>query len=139
MHWFKRNRKNVLSIFSPFHLGFYHEQSRPDRDDFIDIYLHNVEAKMRFNFKKATEVNSLGNPYDYRSVMHYDKTAFGDGKITMMAKKTVTTRTSSVLDLVFPRVTSSNSTSCTAALHTTAPTLLNQPTDAMIKPATAEC
>jgi len=67
-------------------LGFYHEQSRPDRDRYISVYLHNVKKDMRFNFNKATEINSLGNPYDYRSVMHYDKTAFGDRKITMMPK-----------------------------------------------------
>jgi len=67
-------------------LGFYHEQSRPDRDNYLTIYKHNIKKDMVYNFNKATEVNSLGNPYDYRSVMHYDKTAFGDGKITMMPK-----------------------------------------------------
>jgi len=67
-------------------LGFYHEQSRPDRDRYLDIYFSNIASNMRYNFNKANEVNSLGNPYDYRSVMHYDKTAFGSGRITMMPK-----------------------------------------------------
>lgn len=67
-------------------LGFYHEQSRPDRDNYLNIYFNNIQRDMKYNFDKAREVNSLGNSYDYRSVMHYDKTAFGNGKITMLPK-----------------------------------------------------
>ena len=77
---------SVIVINSHIHLGFYHEQSRPDRDQYLDVYLNNVPSHLRGNFQKASEINSLGNPYDYHSVMHYDKTAFGSGRITMMPK-----------------------------------------------------
>ena len=58
-------------------VGFYHEQSRTDRDDFVTINYHNIkaeEANRNYrNFKKHTQVkiNHLGEKYDYCSVMHY--------------------------------------------------------------------
>jgi hypothetical protein len=58
-------------------LGFDHEHSRPDRDDFIDIHIHNTtEAndnrnKMNYiinpNLSKETIEQS---PYDYHSILH---------------------------------------------------------------------
>ena len=38
---------------------------------------------MQFNFRKQTDIDSQGSPYDYRSVMHYGKKAFGGDKITL--------------------------------------------------------
>ena len=38
---------------------------------------------MEHNFDKAMNIDSRGSPYDYRSIMHYDKVAFGAGKVTM--------------------------------------------------------
>jgi len=66
-------------------LGFYHEQSRPDRDSHVRIRLENIPDNLEYNFKKRTynEVDSLGTPYDYRSVMHYSKNAFGGKEITI--------------------------------------------------------
>ena len=44
---------------------------------------------MSFNFNKqpADKINSMGTPYDYRSMMHYGKTAFGRGKTTIRTKQ----------------------------------------------------
>ncbi|XP_037088433.1 zinc metalloproteinase nas-15-like [Pollicipes pollicipes] len=58
--------------------GFWHEQSRPDRDDHVTIHYDNIQAMMEFNFQKYTwgEVQSLGEPYDIGSVMHYGPYAF---------------------------------------------------------------
>ncbi|XP_057298308.1 uncharacterized protein LOC130629192 [Hydractinia symbiolongicarpus] len=60
-------------------LGFWHEQSRTDRDNYVTILLHNVREGKKHNFAKKLkkDVTTFGLPYDYRSVMHYKKTAFG--------------------------------------------------------------
>jgi len=69
-------------------LGFYHEQSRPDRDQYLKIHLENVPQSWQHNFDKhrSGEIDSLGTKFDYRSVMHYGKTAFGEGKLTLETK-----------------------------------------------------
>jgi len=69
-------------------MGLWHEQSRPDRDSYLNIHWDNIAEIMKFNFRKASrsDVDSLGTPYDYRSVMHYDEVAFGDGSLTIETK-----------------------------------------------------
>jgi len=59
-------------------LGFYHEQSRPDRDNFVEILRDNITpaALRNFNMYPSSRINSLGTPYDYGSVMHYGSKAF---------------------------------------------------------------
>ena len=66
-------------------LGFYHEQSRPDRDDFVTIIWDNIPDNWKHNFNKAseTQVDTRGTPYDYGSVMHYGATL--QGKTTIDA------------------------------------------------------
>jgi len=71
-------------------LGFYHEQSRPDRDNYVDIIWSNIPEGVKFNFNKMTvaEIDSLGTPYDYYSVMHYERTAFStNGQDTIRPKQ----------------------------------------------------
>uniref|UniRef100_A0A3B3I837 Metalloendopeptidase n=1 Tax=Oryzias latipes TaxID=8090 RepID=A0A3B3I837_ORYLA len=62
-------------------LGFYHEQSRYDRDDYVTIVRDNIIQGREFNFDKVLRNVSTthGTPYDYRSVMHYSKDAFTNG------------------------------------------------------------
>ena len=59
-------------------VGFWHEQSRPDRDNYIQVNYVNIENRRWRNFIKRTnrEVDSRGSEYDYGSVMHYEKTKF---------------------------------------------------------------
>jgi len=66
-------------------LGFFHEQSRPDRDRYVRIIWGNIQGGMGFNFNKMTTqtIDSLGTPYDLRSMMHYGGTAFGGGRMTI--------------------------------------------------------
>lgn len=61
--------------------GFWHEQSRADRDEYIRIIWENIEPGMEYNFDKYTwnDIQSLQEPYDYGSVMHYGTHAFAKG------------------------------------------------------------
>jgi len=69
-------------------IGLQHEQSRPDRDSFVTIVSRNIKSGMSFNFNKKSysQVDSLNTPYDYDSMMHYGKTAFGNGRVTIITK-----------------------------------------------------
>ncbi|XP_069479370.1 hatching enzyme 1.2-like isoform X2 [Ambystoma mexicanum] len=58
-------------------LGFVHEQTRSDRDQFVDIIWKYIPQAVVVNFEKAEpETNNLGIMYDYGSVMHYGSFAF---------------------------------------------------------------
>ncbi|MEQ2204537.1 hypothetical protein XENOCAPTIV_014829 [Xenoophorus captivus] len=61
-------------------LGFNHEQSRYDRDDYVQIVFANIITGKEHNFRKVTidESTTHGVPYDYMSVMHYGKDAFSN-------------------------------------------------------------
>lgn len=59
-------------------IGLIHEQSRPDRDMYIDVLYENVYTGFERQFARHDEddVDTLGIGYDYNSVMHYDHDAF---------------------------------------------------------------
>jgi len=70
-------------------LGFYHEQSRPDRDDYVTIVWDKIEQGLEDNFNKYnfSEVTTYGAPYDYGSVLHYPAVGFSiDGSPTIVPK-----------------------------------------------------
>ncbi len=95
-------------------LGFYHEQSRPDRDDYVTIEWTNIgsgsNACIRPRIKLILQDNislhygtgfgnfdihtttDLGTAYDYGSVMHYDQYAF-----TYNGEQTIITTVSSAV------------------------------------------
>ncbi|XP_051549170.1 hatching enzyme 1.2-like [Myxocyprinus asiaticus] len=56
-------------------LGFYHEQTRSDRDQYVRINWENISPDMAYNFQKQ-DTNNQNTPYDYGSIMHYGSTAF---------------------------------------------------------------
>ncbi len=68
-------------------LGFFHEQSRNDRDNYVIVYRENVEDGHWHNFQKVVdqglEAMNL-SPFDFDSIMIYDSNAFAiEGTLTM--------------------------------------------------------
>ncbi|XP_068610180.1 meprin A subunit alpha [Brachionichthys hirsutus] len=59
-------------------LGFYHEQSRSDRDDYVKIWWDQIEEGMEHNFDKYADdfITDLNTAYDYESIMHYRPLSF---------------------------------------------------------------
>ncbi|XP_068085179.1 zinc metalloproteinase nas-6-like [Anabrus simplex] len=59
-------------------LGFWHEHTRPDRDNFVTVHWDNIAPGLESNFMKRpeSEVQYQQMPYDYDSVMHYRPMAF---------------------------------------------------------------
>nr|XP_022905936.1 zinc metalloproteinase nas-15-like [Onthophagus taurus] len=73
----------VSTLGTPIHefmhaLGFHHEQTREERDDFVTILWKNIAMGRENNFEKLKNGTSsdFQVPYDYDSVMHYSKYAF---------------------------------------------------------------
>ncbi|CAI2349544.1 unnamed protein product [Caenorhabditis sp. 36 PRJEB53466] len=71
-------------------IGFWHQQSRADRDDFVYIDFGNIMPSQAYNFQKmpVDTAQLLGIPYDYGSVMQYYPYAFAvdSTKYTILAK-----------------------------------------------------
>ena len=68
-------------------LGFIHQQSAADRDDYVEIVWDNIEIGKQNNFIKHETSTSYGFPYDYASVMHYSDKAFShNGERTIVPK-----------------------------------------------------
>ncbi|XP_010880598.2 meprin A subunit alpha [Esox lucius] len=83
-------------------LGFFHEQSRSDRDDYVKIWWDQIIEGKEHNFKKyeADYVTDLNTPYDYESVMHYRPLSFNKNPST----PTITTAIPSFNDLIGQRL-----------------------------------
>merc|ERR1711881_211751 len=69
-------------------LGFYHEQTRPDRDKYITVKWNNIQDNKHGQYYKEVGVDSMGSPYDFHSIMHYYSDHFSKGGPTMYYKDT---------------------------------------------------
>ncbi len=75
-------------------LGFIHEQSRLDRDVFVEVQWDNIAEKFWPQFQKLTEGfqgPAKGAPFDYHSIMMYDPTTFTKQRGTIALKTTTST------------------------------------------------
>ncbi|XP_061580479.1 hatching enzyme 1.2-like [Cololabis saira] len=67
-------------------LGFVHEQSRFDRDNYVTIMWPNIWRDRLRNFEKF-KTDSMDLPYDYSSIMHFGKYSYSqDGEPTIIPK-----------------------------------------------------
>ncbi|KAJ0002344.1 hypothetical protein NQD34_002140, partial [Periophthalmus magnuspinnatus] len=64
-------------------LGFNHEQTRSDRDQHIKVHWENIMDGMAYNFDIIDTLNQ-GTPYDYGSVMQYERYAFSKNNLPTM-------------------------------------------------------
>ncbi|KAM9323129.1 meprin A subunit beta-like [Pholidichthys leucotaenia] len=87
-------------------LGFWHEQSRSDRDDYVTIKWDRIQEGKEHNFNTYddTTSSSLGVPYDYGSMMHYSKNAFRNG-----TEPTIVTNIPAFSDVIGQRMEFSDS------------------------------
>lgn len=62
-------------------IGFWHEHTRPDREQHVEIVTKNIMDGQKYNFDKMSpdDVDSLGQPYDFASIMHYATNTFSKG------------------------------------------------------------
>lgn len=81
--------KGIISHEFLHAVGFYHQQSAAERDEYVTINFQNVQSGFENNFEKYTnsEVTNFGFRYDYGSVMHYGPYDFSkNGRPTITAK-----------------------------------------------------
>ena len=70
----------MMKNYSYFISGFWHEQSRSDRDSYIIINWANIQPGLARQFQKCASCTNQGNSYDVQSVMHYPRYAFSNGR-----------------------------------------------------------
>ncbi|XP_030303703.1 meprin A subunit alpha isoform X1 [Calypte anna] len=83
-------------------LGFYHEQSRTDRDDYVTIWWDQINTGQEHNFEKYDDsyITDLNTPYDYESVMHYAPFSFNKNE----SIPTITTKIPEFNDIIGQRL-----------------------------------
>lgn len=57
-------------------LGLHHEHERPDRDLFVQINNVNIQSGFGNQFTKQPDGTPVYGPYDFDSLMHYDRCSF---------------------------------------------------------------
>ncbi len=68
-------------------LGLWHEQSRSDRDEYVEVVWGNIDPAQQHNFDKHVQDGEDLGEYDYDSIMHYPATAFSvNGEPTLRAR-----------------------------------------------------
>uniref|UniRef100_A0A5F9DTE1 Metalloendopeptidase n=1 Tax=Oryctolagus cuniculus TaxID=9986 RepID=A0A5F9DTE1_RABIT len=90
-------------------IGFWHEHTRPDRDNHVTIIRENIQPGQEYNFLKMEpgEVNSLGERYDFDSIMHYARNTFS--RLDSQKREGISLEHTFTVDLgsSLPKITSS--------------------------------
>ncbi|CAG2102668.1 unnamed protein product, partial [Medioppia subpectinata] len=69
-------------------LGFKHEHSRPDRDDYLQVIWANIKPGKEKPFQKKTmPMFKMYTKFDYSSIMLYGKKAFSKNNATTLISK----------------------------------------------------
>ncbi|KAJ8021462.1 Zinc metalloproteinase nas-15 [Holothuria leucospilota] len=71
-------------------VGFQHEQTRTDRDQFVTVYYQNIQPGLEYNFIRYNQdtIDHLQTRYDYYSIMHYPMYAFSrNGRPTIAPRQ----------------------------------------------------
>ena len=68
-------------------LGMWHEQSREDRNDFVQVNLENVRDDATHNFSQHIVDGDDIGPYDFGSIMHYPRFAFSKNGLPTIVPK----------------------------------------------------
>ena len=75
----------MLSAHELGHLiGLWHEQSRPDRDAYVQIIWENIREDHYANFNRRDREGRYEGEYDYDSIMHYSGLAFSKNGLPTM-------------------------------------------------------
>ncbi|XP_054826789.1 meprin A subunit alpha-like [Eublepharis macularius] len=76
------DNKGIVSHEILHALGFYHEQARTDRDDYVTIWWDHILPDQTPNFQKYGRdlLTDLNTPYDYESIMHYGPFSFSKNR-----------------------------------------------------------
>uniref|UniRef100_A0A8C5S1I3 Metalloendopeptidase n=1 Tax=Laticauda laticaudata TaxID=8630 RepID=A0A8C5S1I3_LATLA len=70
-------------------LGFFHEWSRTDRDNYVEIWWNEIIEGQAYIFEKYESfISDLNTPYDYESVIHYGPYSFSKNN----SVRTITTK-----------------------------------------------
>lgn len=71
-------------------VGLYHEQSREDRDDYLQIHWSNIKSGLASNFDKYSAFGGNGidvGPFDFQSIMLYGMTDFSKNGFKTITRK----------------------------------------------------
>ncbi|MBU45712.1 MAG: hypothetical protein CMN76_21070 [Spirochaetaceae bacterium] len=67
-------------------MGLWHEQTRLDRDEYVNVYLDRTTNSSQYTKKVAGDAYDIG-AYDFESIMHYGSFYFASGDQPVMTKK----------------------------------------------------
>ena len=82
------------------------QNSRLDRDDYVIVNTKNILDDFEKNFRRKQEIDSLGSPYDYCSIMHYATHAFSKNNLPTIELKPGKTGCEELTDIPFGQIES---------------------------------